>query len=280
MIKKILIFTFLVILIHTAYSQTEISLENYFKTLKSINVEISGKTYDFLFDTGGGLTFISPAVVKDLNKSAYGNYVGFRMSGEKMESKLCDSVTIKIGGRKFFHSYVGVFDMMNLLPKEFKRVDGLVSFKTFENEKISLNLRENKLIVETEKSFNKKIKHMNLVKSRFASGPTGRELDIFAGILFKNHYWWFLFDTGNIAQTKISVSTAKEWGLTLKPGSESANIREYFFVLAGDSISTPTIIDKIIFDGALCYDFISQSEYTISLKDKKIWKSSPAQNRE
>lgn len=280
MIKKILIFTFLVILNHAAYSQIEITLANYFKTLKSINVEIEGKTYDFLFDTGGGLTFVSPAIVKDLNKSVYGNFIGFRMSGERMESKLCDSVTIKIGGRKFFHSYVGVFDMMNLLPKEFKRVDGLISLKTFENENISLNLRENKLIVETEKSFNKKIKHMDLVKSRFASGPTGRELDIFAGILFKNRYWWFLFDTGNIAQTKVSDNTAKEWGLTPKSGSESSSIGEYIFVLTSDSISTPTIIDKIIFDGALSYDFISQSEYTISLKDKKIWKSTPVQNRE
>lgn len=280
MINKTLIFTFLVLVIHPTYSQTEITLENYFRTLKSIKVEIEGKTYDFLFDTGGGLTIISPSIAKEIDKAVYGNFVGFRMSGEKVESKLCDSVYIKIGGSSFFHSYVGVFDIMSLLPEEFKRVDGLISLKTFENEKISLNLKENKLIVETEQSFVKKIKNMNLVKSQFASGPSGGELNILTGILFKNHYWWFLFDTGNIAQTIISDNTAKEWGINLTNESESSGIGEFIFVLAGDSISAPTAIEKIIYDGALSYNFIYQSEYTISLKDEKIWKSTTVRNQE
>lgn len=273
MIKKTLIFAFLILVIRSAYSQTEIILEKYFKTLKSIKVEIEGKTYEFLFDTGGGITFISPSIVKEMNKAVYGNFVGFRMSGEKIESKLCDSVYIKIGGSNFFHSYVGVFDIMSLLPGEFKQVDGLISLKTFENEKISLNLMDNKLIVESEESFINKIKNMDLVKSQFASGPSGRELYIFTGILFKHHYWWFLFDTGNIAQTKISDNTAREWGINPKNISESSSIGEFTFVIAGDSISTPTAVDKIIYDGALSYHFICQSEYTISLKDEKIWKS-------
>jgi len=280
MIKKTLIFTFLVLVIHSTYSQTEITLENYFRTLKSIKVEIEGKTYDFLFDTGGGLTFISPSIAKEIDKAVYGNFVGFRMSGEKIESKLCDSIYIKISGSEFFHSYVGVFDIMSLLPEEFKRVDGLISLKTFENEKISLNLKENKLIVETNKSFNEKIKNMNLVKSQFASGPSGGELNILTGILFKNHYWWFLFDTGNIAQTKVSDNTAKEWGINPKNESDSSGIDEFIFVIAGDSISAPAVVDKIIYDGALSYDFIYQSEYTISFKDEKMWKSTTVHNKE
>ncbi len=280
MIKKILLFTFLIFVIHSTYSQTEITLENYFRTLKSVNVEIDGKTYDFLFDTGGGLTFISPSIANGINKTVYGNLVGFRMSGEKIESKLCDSVYIKIGGSTFFHPYVGIFDFMSLLPEGFKQVDGLISLKTFENEKISLDLKENKLIVETEKSFNNKIKNMKLVKSQFATGPSGRELDIFTGIHYKNHYWWFLFDTGNIAQTKISDNTAKEWGINPPNESDSSGLGDFNFVLAGDSISAPTVVDNIIYDGALSYDFICQSEYTISLKDQKIWKSTTVQNNE
>lgn len=277
MIKKILIFTLFVLVIHSTYSQTEITLEKYFRTLKTVKVEIEGKTYDFLFDTGGGITLISPTIAKEIDKEVYGNFVGFRMSGEKFESKLCDSVYIEIGGSIFFHSYVGIYDIMKLLPKEFKQLDGVISLKTFENERISLNLKENKLIVETEKSYLKKIENMKLVKSQFASGPSGRELDIFTGILFNNHYYWFLFDTGNIAQTKMSDNTAKEWGINPKNESDSTGKEEFTFEMAGDSISAQIIVDNIIYDGALSFDFIQQSEFTISFKDEKIWKNSPQQ---
>ena len=118
---------------------------------------------------------------------------------------------------------------------------------------------------------------MNLVKSQFASGPSGMELDIFTGILFNNHYYWFLFDTGNIARTKISDNTAKEWGINPKNESDSTGIEEFTFVIAGDSISAPTMVDNIIYDGALSFDFIQQSEFTISFEDEKIWKNSSQQ---
>lgn len=32
----------------------------------TINVQIGGKTYSFLFDTGGGVTAISPAIAKEI----------------------------------------------------------------------------------------------------------------------------------------------------------------------------------------------------------------------
>ncbi|MDP8221364.1 MAG: hypothetical protein P9X26_08460 [Candidatus Stygibacter frigidus] len=37
----------------------EIKLENYFRTLKSVKVEIGNRIYNFLFDTGAGITMIS-----------------------------------------------------------------------------------------------------------------------------------------------------------------------------------------------------------------------------
>ena len=125
---------------------------------------------------------VSPKIVKELNKSVYGNNVGFRMSGEEVAMKLCDSVEIKIGGINFHHPYVAVFDIMSLLPEEFERIDGIISMKTFQNNEITLNLSDNKIIVETEDSFKEKIKNMNLIRSRFANGPSGSELDIFIGI--------------------------------------------------------------------------------------------------
>jgi hypothetical protein len=277
MYKGILHFFIIMNVFYSSYAQTEISLENYFKTLKSVKVEINSKTYNFLFDSGAGITMVSPKIVKELNKTVYGNNVGFRMSGEKVEMKLCDSLVIKIGGINFHHSYVGVFDIMSLLPKEFERIDGVISMKTLEDNEITLNLSDNKLIVETEDSFKKKIKNMNLIQSRFANGPNGSELNIFIGIKAYDQLWWFLFDSGNIAKTKISKNVAQEWDLLYKE-NEITEIGKYKFEIDGDSIATPTIIDNIIYDGALSYDFIQQSEFAISLIDEKIWMGKTVHN--
>lgn len=271
MSKNKLIFAIIILGFHLTHAQTEISFENYFRTLKSVKVEIENKTYNFLFDTGGGFTIISPEIVKEINKTAYGNNVGFRMNGEKIETRLCDSLNIKIGGVHFPHASVGVFDIMSLLPKELKRIDGVISLKTFEQLKIVLNLSENKLIIETDKSFGEKIKNMDLVESRFANGTNGTELNIFIGTPFNNHLWWFLFDSGNISQTKISTNVAEEWGLKTDNEDGITELGEFKFAIAKDSIAAPTVIDKIIYDGALSFNFISQSEYAISFKDKKVW---------
>lgn len=273
MYKKIILFVISIQCLQLTYAQTDILLEDYFRTLKSVKVEIEGNKYNFLFDTGGGITMISPEIAKRINKTVYGNSVGFRMSGEKIESKLCDSLDIKIGGVNFFHSYVGVFDLMSLLPKEFERIDGLISLKTFEKERVTLNLSENRLVIETEESYKEKIKNMNFVQSRFANGLSGSELNIFIRIKVNNRLWWFLFDSGNIAQTKISEIVAQDLAIAYKE-NEITEIGKQKFEIAGDSIITPTIVDNIIYDGALSYDFIQQFEFIISFEDHKIWKNS------
>lgn len=193
------------------------------------------------------------------------------MSGETIETKLCDSLNIKVGGINFFHVSVGVFGIMSLLPKELIQIDGLISLKTFEQMKIILNLSENEQIIETDESFDVKVKSMDLVESPFANGTNGTKLNIFIGNPFNHYLWWVLFDSGNISQTKISTNVAEEWGLKTDTEGGITALGEFKFAVANDSIVAPTIIDKIIYDGALSFNFICQSEYAISFKDQKVW---------
>ncbi|MEQ8576874.1 MAG: retropepsin-like aspartic protease, partial [Fulvivirga sp.] len=90
----------------SAKSQTQIKLNNYFRELKTVEVTIDGETYDFLFDTGGGVTVVSPQVIEKLNKEPYGYNVGFRMSGERVVFERCDSVTLTMGGIRFHQEEV------------------------------------------------------------------------------------------------------------------------------------------------------------------------------
>lgn len=259
---------FLLILInsvHLSFSQSEIVLENYFRNLKSIKVTIDNKEYNFLFDTGAGITIVSPKILEIINKKQHGRSVGYRMNGERVEMMLCDSIQISIGGKTFLHPTVGVFDVMTLLPKDFKPLDGVISLKTFENSLISLQLNKDKIIIETKKSFRKKVKKAYRLSSKFANGLTGQELNIFLAIQQNDKPFWFLLDSGNIAATIISDSASKSFYTPNKKNGFQSGLK-----LGNEIIISNTIIKDIIYDGALSFEFIKQSEFLISFPEKKI----------
>src|SRR5687768_1613577 len=84
------------------YAQDTIQLKKYISNLKKVEIVIQGHAYSFLFDTGGGETFISPEVAKRLGKCVYGNETSFRMNGEIVKYAKSDSITMKIGSTTIF----------------------------------------------------------------------------------------------------------------------------------------------------------------------------------
>ena len=135
-----------------------------------MEVKINNKPFDFLFDTGGGETFISPQLASVMGKQVYGSATGYRMNGEQIKYRKCDAVSITIGNIALSHSTVGVWDLMAILPKELPPLYGVLSLKSFSNKIITLDLTSDLLIIETAASYAKKIKKAGLLESRFANG--------------------------------------------------------------------------------------------------------------
>jgi len=53
------------------FGQDTIRLKPYIENMKTVEVSIEGKKYNFLFDTGGAETIISPEIAKYFNKYIY-----------------------------------------------------------------------------------------------------------------------------------------------------------------------------------------------------------------
>ena len=208
---------------------------------------------------------VSPQVIQSLNITTYGNSVGYRMSGERVDTLKADDVTLHMGDMAFHHNVVGVFDIMTLLPDSFERVDGLISLKTFEHNNIRLSLQKSKLFVDSDEDFARYTKGQLLVPSRFVNGLNGEELNIFLGVQERQRLWWFLFDSGNITDVKVSPVTADAWELT------SEMEEPYALSLAGTMLKTPLSIENIIYDGALSFSAIKQRDFFISFKQQKVW---------
>jgi hypothetical protein len=269
--KKRLLCLLFIITTVGSLAQDTIQLKTYVGNLKSVDVFIKGIKYNFLFDSGGGETFISPEIVKLLGKDIYGGSTGIRMDGETIKYQKADSISIKIGASEKFHQTIGIWNIMSILPEGLPKLDGVLSLKSFGNDILSVDLSRNILIVENKSSFKKQIKTKTLIPSRFANGPDGAELTIFIGIPKSGHMYWFLFDTGNIGPVILSPECATLWGLQSNTKDSNMALANLEFIIGKNEIETNTNSKKIIYDGSLNFESISKCIFTIDFRKKEVW---------
>lgn len=255
----------------TARAQDTIRLQRYAGNLKKVVLRIGGKDWDFLFDTGGGETFISPQVAAHLGKTPHGANSTFRMSGEPVSYADCDSVSIRIGRKTRFHRQTGVWDLMKILPAGLPRVDGVLSLRSFSNEAITLLLDQGLLIVETPASLRRRAARMRPLPVRFATGMNGRELTAFAGIPRNGRLYWLLFDSGNLNDLLLSHATAAAWGLQADTTTQRKQLGALRIDVAGLTAQGTAASEKIIYDGALNFATIRQLAFTFDLRRGRAW---------
>src|SRR5687768_2932231 len=79
-----------------AAAQDTIPLRPLWGRLKTVRVHVAGDSLDFLFDTGGSVTLVSPAVAARLGCVPTGRQLGFRMTGEKLAGPYCPAVPLRV----------------------------------------------------------------------------------------------------------------------------------------------------------------------------------------
>ena len=267
-VKKMLFGLLLLCSFIEVFAQDTIPLKPSIENLKTVDVFIKGKKYNFLFDTGGAQTLISPEIATVINKRIYGSITGFRMSGETIKAQKSDSILLTIGSTEIFHQTVGVWDVMNILPKGFTKIDGVISLKSFANTVLTVELSKNRIIIENKASAKKKTKGKSLLTTRFANGLEGSELNIFVGIPKAGNLYWFLFDSGNSGPLLLSNESAEIWKVQ-KDNNE--NNPESEFVIGKNKLKIKPFIRDIIYDGVLNFETISQYVFIIDFRNKEVW---------
>ncbi len=274
-LKKIVCIILLLLVLHGGYAQHSIELKKYAGNLKQVSVSIGGQPYNFLFDTGGGETMISPEVAKTLGKTIYGNSTSFRMSGEKVSYATCDSVLMRLGETDVFHATVGVWDLMSILPPDLPRIDGVLSLKSFADKVVTLDLASGRLILETPSSLAKMKPDLHAVPARFANGMDGNELTLFIGIPFERRMYWFLFDSGNVNDVLLSHHTAAAWGLQADTVTQRREFDQVAFRLGLQKTIVRAASGDIIYDGSLNFTVLRQTPFVIDFLRRQVWMYTP-----
>lgn len=236
----------------------------------AIRVEVAGKERLFQVDTGGGVSFISPALAKELGCEKGARLVGFRMTGDKLDTPRCDDVPIAIGGQRFTIPAAGIYDTGELASKDAAHsVDGLIALDIFAGRTITFDFAGGKIVLETPASAARREAGSIELPARLGSELSGRSTDIFVDVPSAVGMLEFQLDSGNGGTILIGKSYAKLFGFDPDKGPQAGNF----------SIGKGLIAEGLIFpaditlDGNLGMPFLKNYLVTLDLKEGRVWLS-------
>jgi hypothetical protein len=260
-----LLFSFAVALSGYSDSVERLPLQSYLGRLRTVTVSFKNQSYPFLFDTGAGLTVVTPEVARGIACKPYGRIVASRMDGQTIEFQNCGTTTLTLG-RQSFPVEISVLDLMSLLPKEAPPIGGIVSLHTFQNRLITLDLHQNLLIIETKQSFQQRQKHAIEVPLRIARPAAGAVLDAFVGVRGLQGPFWFEVDSANLDDVLVSSHAWNEYSETEK---EQAQISLTLIGLPPGTVAARK--KNLIYDGALNAEFLEKYLFSFDLSAGRLW---------
>src|SRR5262245_41220636 len=131
-------------------SPIELKLSPYAGPLRTLTATIAGRDEAMLFDSGGGATVLTPALLARLGAKPFGRGTGFRHDGTRVDGQRGGPVTFTIGGFTY-RDEVGVLALDEIL-RGLPPVGGITSLHTFADQLITIDLAGNRLVVETTES--------------------------------------------------------------------------------------------------------------------------------
>jgi hypothetical protein len=193
-----------------------VPLESYGESQKIIRVKINGREGSFLFDSGGGITNVTPEFAEEIGRKPWGKIVGFRMTGQRLDMARCDNVTLEIAGMQEHLPIIGVFDLMSLLPPGASKLDGLIGLDAFANKSISIDLANKRIVIETPESLAARITGATEEAVRVVRDGEGLALTLDAAVKTAKGTAWMELDTGNDGDIVVADWLADEFGLDPK----------------------------------------------------------------
>jgi hypothetical protein len=247
-----------------------IALEVYMGALRTLDVTVGEETIPFIFDTAGGLTFVTPQLAKRHGCRPYGRVVGFRMSGEQLASPRCGPMTFGIGGRQIV-AETEILDIMALLPEGWPEIGGIISLHTFRDSAITIKLGANRVVVETEETLARRTATMHSLNTRANTQGGGESLDLFVEAAAERGSLWLEIDSGNLGPVVLAAHAFDQLGVTPPEAHGTQQIESELTLIGLDPIPVVVAEKEIIYDGAVNAQLLEAMVLTADLRTGRSW---------
>lgn len=233
-----------------------------------MRVRVGIDSADYLFDTGGGITVISPRDSALLGCTPGGRGFGVRLTGEVLSGHNCANVMLGVGPLEVT-SDAGVMDLAAMLGPRARAVRGMIGLNSFAGHALTLDLAHDRMVLETTASLAERARHMTPVPMRIATGEHGGQLTVYVGLRARNGAMlWMEWDSENNASTLVSPQA-----LALLGGDSSSRMTDLTVMIApGVDVVVPMMTKaNMIHDGVLSAAFMERAEWTADLEHGRLW---------
>jgi hypothetical protein len=165
--------------------------------MMTVHAKVRGHEGLFIFDTGGGISYVSPAFAQEIGCKQWGQITGFTLTGQRLDMPRCDGLSFDIQGHGFSAPISGLFDIGKFMPPNVPRIDGSIGLDVFAGRALTLSLKQRKLIVESRASLTSRIKHSKEVPIRLVREVGGVALAVYVAVPTSAGMAWMEVDSGN-----------------------------------------------------------------------------------
>ncbi|PYS71585.1 MAG: hypothetical protein DMF69_09870, partial [Acidobacteria bacterium] len=162
----------------------------------------------FIFDTGGGVSYLSPSFAQSVGCKPWGQITGFMLTGQRLDMPRCDGFAFDIQDQHFAAPIFGVYDLMKFMPPNVPRIDGSIGLDVLAGRAITLSLTQKTLIVESAASLAARTKISKEVPIRLVREAGGIALAVEVAVPTPEGMAWMELDSGNGGATVIGKHLA------------------------------------------------------------------------
>ena len=243
----------------TAARADTIPLRPFFRELRTVTGTLGGQEGQWLFDTGGGVTLITPDVARRAGCTPAGSGVGVRMSGEPVRFQWCQGLSLQLAGMTVRLERIAVLDVNALLPEPLRTLSGVVSLDAFAGRHLTIDWPAARVIASDRTDTAALALPVHL-----ATGVDGTQLTAFTPVAGANGPLWMLLDSGNIEGTIIGQHVVRDGRVPMSrdstlgvPATRGAARLRY-------------VAKPILYDGVLGTAFFQLGAVSIDLAAKPV----------
>ena len=244
--------------------------------MMTMRTKVRGHEGVFIFDTGGGISYISPAFAQVIGCKPWGQITGFTLTGQRLDMLRCDGLSFDIQGHHFAAPISGVFDIMKYMPPNVPPIDGSIGLDVFAGRAITLSLAQRTLVVESTASLAARIRLGKEVPIRLVREAGGVALAVEVAVPTPEGMAWMELDSGNGGANVIGKHLAPL--LNLDPGKKEPQAAS-FKIAGGIPVEDMARVnDTLIMDGNIGTRFLQKWDLTLDLSKGRAWLTAKSAN--
>lgn len=237
--------------------------------MMGVNAKVNGHEGFFIFDTGGGVSYVSPSFAKSIGCEPWGQISGFMLTGHRLDMPRCDGLSFDLQAVRVKAPIAGVYDLMQFMPANVPRIDGSIGLDVLAGRSITLSLARKQLILESRGSLAARIRRGKEISIRLVRDAEGVALSIVVAVITPKGLAWMEIDSGNGGATVIGKHLAPLFNL--KSGTKE--LQPLKMELAGGIPveGNARVNDTLIMDGNIGTRFLQNWDLTVDLAKGRAW---------